>query len=173
MSRSRSGDHHAVFGSLLGLLFVGTAWAQGEATPPAAAPSRRADASTPTAASTPTNAATPAPGAAASAPATPATDAAAKPGPAAGSTAAGSASAPGSTAASTATATPTDGAGIRVEKAGSGKLFRITEGMLVEGQRQKPNAFYVLQRASAAYDWESLDENFLQRIIKSTEKPPF
>jgi len=45
--------------------------------------------------------------------------------------------------------------------------------MLVEGQRQKPNAFYVLQRASAAYDWEALDENFLQRIIKATEKPPF
>ena len=168
MSQSRA--HHAVFGSLLGLLFVGTAWAQGEATPPAAAPSRRADASTPTAASTPTNAATPAPGAAAS---TPATDAAAKPGTAAGSTAAGSASATGPTAASTSTATPADGAGIRVEKAGSGKLFRITEGMLVEGQRQKPNAFYVLQRGSAAYDWESLDENFLQRIIKSTEKPPF
>ena len=170
MSRSRAGAHHAVFGSLLGLLFVGTAWGQGEAAPPAAAPARRADPSPPTAASAPTNSATPAPGAAAS---TPATDAAAKPGTAAGSTAAGSAAAPGSTAASTATATPTDGAGIRVEKAGSSKLFRITEGMLVEGQRQKPNAFYVLQRASAAYDWESLDENFLQRIIKSTEKPPF
>lgn len=162
MSQSRA--HHAVFGSLLGLLFIGTAWAQGEAAPPAAAPARRADASTPTAASTSTNSATLAPGAAAS---TPAADAAAKPSPAAGSTAA----ATGSTAPSTATAT--DGAGIRVEKAGSSKLFRITEGMLVEGQRQKPNAFYVLQRASAAYDWESLDENFLQRIIKSTEKPPF
>ncbi len=62
---------------------------------------------------------------------------------------------------------------IRVEKTGGNRLFRITEGMLVEGQRQKPNAFYVLQRASAAYDWESLDENFLQRIIKATEKPPF
>lgn len=66
-----------------------------------------------------------------------------------------------------------DASNIRVEKTGGNRLFRITEGMLVEGQRQKPNAFYVLQRASAAYDWESLDENFLQRIIKATEKPPF
>jgi hypothetical protein len=68
---------------------------------------------------------------------------------------------------------PADASNIRVEKTGGNRLFRITEGMLVEGQRQKPNAFYVLQRASAAYDWESLDENFLQRIIKATEKPPF
>ena len=68
---------------------------------------------------------------------------------------------------------PADASGIRVEKTAGNRLFRITEGMLVEGQRQKPNAFYVLQRASAAYDWEALDENFLQRIIKATEKPPF
>lgn len=64
--------------------------------------------------------------------------------------------------------------GIRVERASGGqKLFRITEGLLVEGQRQKPNAFYVLQRASTPYDWEALDESFLPRILKSVEKPPF
>lgn len=64
--------------------------------------------------------------------------------------------------------------GIRVERVNGGqKLFRITEGLLVEGQRQKPNAFYVLQRASTPYDWEALDESFLPRILKSAEKPPF
>jgi len=63
---------------------------------------------------------------------------------------------------------------ILVEKTGSGqKLFRITEGLVVEGQRQKPNAFYVLQRASTPYDWETLEENFLPRILKAAEKPPF
>lgn len=63
---------------------------------------------------------------------------------------------------------------IRVERVNGGqKLFRITEGLLVEGQRQKPNAFYVLQRASTPYDWEALDESFLPRILKSAEKPPF
>lgn len=87
--------------------------------------------------------------------------------------AAGTAGAASGTAAAKPAAPPADGNSIRVEKTGGNRLFRITEGMLVEGQRQKPNAFYVLQRASAAYDWESLDENFLQRIIKATEKPPF
>lgn len=68
----------------------------------------------------------------------------------------------------------TDGAGVKVEKAqGGARLFRITEGMLVEGQRQKPNAFYVLQRASAPYDWEALDESFLPRIVQAVKKPPF
>lgn len=63
---------------------------------------------------------------------------------------------------------------ILVEKTGSGlKLFRITEGLVVEGQRQKPNAFYVLQRAGAPYDWEALEENFLPRILKAAEKAPF
>jgi hypothetical protein len=63
---------------------------------------------------------------------------------------------------------------ILVERTGSGqKLFRITEGLVVEGQRQKPNAFYVLQRASAPYDWEALEESFLPRILKAAEKPPF
>lgn len=63
---------------------------------------------------------------------------------------------------------------ILVEKTGGGqKLFRITEGLVVEGQRQKPNAFYVLQRAGTPYDWEALEENFLPRILKAVDKPPF
>lgn len=71
-------------------------------------------------------------------------------------------------------APPAAGSNILVEKTdGGGKLFRITEGLVVEGQRQKPNAFYVLQRASAPYDWEALEENFLPRILKAAEKPPF
>lgn len=81
--------------------------------------------------------------------------------------------------AATAAAAPGAGAAaasnnILVEKTGSGqKLFRITEGLVVEGQRQKPNAFYVLQRAGTPYDWETLEENFLPRILKAAEKPPF
>lgn len=74
---------------------------------------------------------------------------------------------PAATAASTPSA-------IQVERTSGGqKLFRITEGLVVEGQRQKPNAFYVLQRASAPYDWEALEESFLPRILKAAEKPPF
>ena len=38
---------------------------------------------------------------------------------------------------------------VKVERSASGqKIFRITEGIVVEGKIQKPNAFYVLQRSS-------------------------
>jgi hypothetical protein len=64
--------------------------------------------------------------------------------------------------------------GVSVERTASGqKLFRINEGLVVEGQRQKPNAFYVLERANTPYDWEALDESFLTRILKAAERPPF
>jgi hypothetical protein len=63
---------------------------------------------------------------------------------------------------------------VKVERTATGaKLFRITDGMLVEGQMQKPNAFYVLQRATIDYDFEALSESFLPRIRAATKKPPF
>src|SRR5687768_11983889 len=41
---------------------------------------------------------------------------------------------------------------VKVERTASGqKIFRITEGIVVEGRVQKPNAFYVLQRSSIDY----------------------
>jgi hypothetical protein len=68
------------------------------------------------------------------------------------------------------TATPK----VRVERSASGqKIFRITEGIVVEGKIQKPNAFYVLQRSSIDYDWESLKQDFLPRILKAAEQQPF
>jgi hypothetical protein len=89
------------------------------------------------------------------------------PGPAA-------AAVPAPAPAPTGTAAAANAGNILVEKTNSGqKLFRITEGLVVEGQRQKPNAFYVLQRASTPYDWETLEENFLPRILKAAAKPPF
>jgi len=167
MKPARARDLAGASGLCL-LFSLGSAWAQREsapapavgAAPPAAAASSPAMPQAAAATSPTADAATPAkPSAPPSetAPASPA-PAPSSPAPAAGAPAANASPAP---------------AVIRVEKAGSNKLFRITEGMLVEGQRQKPNAFYVLQRASAAYDWESLDESFLLRIIKATEKPPF
>ncbi len=63
---------------------------------------------------------------------------------------------------------------VKVERSASGqKIFRITEGIVVEGRIQKPNAFYVLQRSSMDYDWESLKQDFLPKILEATEKPPF
>jgi hypothetical protein len=63
---------------------------------------------------------------------------------------------------------------VKVEHTASGqKIFRITEGIVVEGKIQKPNAFYVLQRSSMDYDWESLKQDFLPKILQATGKHPF
>jgi hypothetical protein len=63
---------------------------------------------------------------------------------------------------------------VKVEKTATGqKIFRITEGIVVEGRVQKPNAFYVLQRSSIDYDWETLKQEFLPRIMEATTKNPF
>ncbi len=63
---------------------------------------------------------------------------------------------------------------VKVERTASGaKIFRITEGIVVEGRIQKPNAFYVLQRSSMDYDWESLKQDFLPKIMDATGKHPF
>ena len=53
------------------------------------------------------------------------------------------------------------------------KIFRITEGIVVEGKIQKPNAFYVLQRSGMDYDWESLKQDFLPKILQAASHHPF
>ena len=73
-------------------------------------------------------------------------------------------------AATAATAAPK----VKVERSASGqKIFRITEGIVVEGKIQKPNAFYVLQRSSMDYDWESLKQDFLPKILQAASHHPF
>jgi hypothetical protein len=63
---------------------------------------------------------------------------------------------------------------VKVERTASGqKIFRITEGIVVEGKIQKPNAFYVLQRSSMDYDWESLKQDFLPKILQAASHSPF
>jgi len=63
---------------------------------------------------------------------------------------------------------------VKVERSASGqKIFRITEGIVVEGKIQKPNAFYVLQRSSMDYDWESLKQDFLPKILQAASRHPF
>ncbi|MCS6914590.1 MAG: hypothetical protein RMK29_03395 [Myxococcales bacterium] len=63
---------------------------------------------------------------------------------------------------------------VKVERSATGqKIFRITEGIVVEGRIQKPNAFYVLQRSSIDYDWETLNQGFLPKIIQATGQRPF
>src|SRR3954468_1994882 len=63
---------------------------------------------------------------------------------------------------------------VKVERSASGqKIFRITEGIVVEGKIQKPNAFYVLQRSSMDYDWESLKQDLLPKILQAASRHPF
>jgi hypothetical protein len=63
---------------------------------------------------------------------------------------------------------------VKVEKSASGqKIYRITEGIVVEGRIQKPNAFYVLQRSAIDYDWETLKQDFLPKILEATSHHPF
>lgn len=80
--------------------------------------------------------------------------------------------APGMASAQDATAQPPPK--VKVERSASGqKIFRITEGIVVEGKIQKPNAFYVLQRSSMDYDWESLKQDFLPKILQAAGQHPF
>ena len=63
---------------------------------------------------------------------------------------------------------------VKVERSASGqKIFRITEGIVVEGRIQKPNAFYVLQRSTIDYDWETLKQDFLTKITDAASASPF
>ena len=81
---------------------------------------------------------------------------------------------PADDAAKVAEAKPTDPASIKVERTASGaKLFRITEGLVVEGQMQKPAAFYVLRRAAIPYDFAELGKSFLPKIGAAVKAPPF
>ena len=43
----------------------------------------------------------------------------------------------------------------------------------VEGRRQKPQAFYILQRQSLNFDGLELKKSFVPKIEKSVEKQPF
>lgn len=63
---------------------------------------------------------------------------------------------------------------VRVERGKGGKkVYRITQGFVIEGRIQKPNAFYVLQRSQINYDWADLKHKFVPRILEAVRKSPF
>ena len=97
-----------------------------------------------------------------------------------GSAATGSGAAPatgrasplGTAAASGDDATPAPA--VKVERgAGGEKIYRITEGIVITGKVHKPNAFLVLERSSINYEWESLKQNFLPKVVESVQSAPF
>ena len=53
-----------------------------------------------------------------------------------------------------------------------GKVIRL-EALKIEGRIQKPEAFYILQRASLKHKGVDKPESFLPKIIESLETDPF
>ena len=63
---------------------------------------------------------------------------------------------------------------VKVERGRGGKkIYRIEEEIRIEGKIQKPEAFYVLQKSSINYEWQSLKQEFLPKIVNSVKKATF
>ncbi len=45
--------------------------------------------------------------------------------------------------------------------------------IVIEGQVQKPNAFYILNRSNIGYEVMDLRTSFLQEIVRSVQGEPF
>jgi len=53
------------------------------------------------------------------------------------------------------------------------KVFVIEKAFVVCGKVPKPNVIYVLQASTINYEWESLQKNFLPKVLDSVKKAPF
>ncbi len=52
------------------------------------------------------------------------------------------------------------------------KVVTLDE-IVIEGQVQKPNAFYILNRSNIGYEVLDLRTSFLQEIVRSVQQEPF
>lgn len=52
------------------------------------------------------------------------------------------------------------------------KVIRL-DAITVEGQIQKPQAFYILQRSNLNFDELNKAESFTPKVVQSVEKEPF
>jgi hypothetical protein len=55
----------------------------------------------------------------------------------------------------------------------AGRKISLDEDFLVEGKLEKPNAYYILRRSQAGYDWARLDAKFLPLVLESVQDPLF
>jgi hypothetical protein len=53
------------------------------------------------------------------------------------------------------------------------KVFVIEKAFVVCGKVPKPTVIYALQASSINYEWESLTQDFLPKVIDATRKAPF
>lgn len=58
-------------------------------------------------------------------------------------------------------------------KPGGKKIISLDDEFLVEGQLEKPSAFYVLRRSSTDYDWARLGATFTPLVLESAWDPLF
>ena len=56
---------------------------------------------------------------------------------------------------------------------GGKKVISLDDEFLVEGQLEKPSAFYVLRRSSTDYDWSRLDATMTPLVLESVWDPLF
>jgi hypothetical protein len=54
----------------------------------------------------------------------------------------------------------------------SRRIIQLEEEV-VEGQIEKPEAFYILQPTNLAYEEAALEESFIPDLLETVEEPPF
>ena len=58
-------------------------------------------------------------------------------------------------------------------KRGGRKKISLEDDFLVEGQLEKPSAYYVFRRSAMDYDWARLDAQFTPLVLESVQDPLF
>jgi hypothetical protein len=53
------------------------------------------------------------------------------------------------------------------------KVFVIEKAFVVCGKVPKPTVIYALQASSINYEWETLTQDFLPKVMEATRKAPF
>jgi hypothetical protein len=53
------------------------------------------------------------------------------------------------------------------------KKISLDDDFLVEGQLEKPSAYYVFRRSAMDYDWARLDAQFTPLVLESVQDPLF
>jgi hypothetical protein len=53
------------------------------------------------------------------------------------------------------------------------KIFRIKTGFVICGKVPKPDVLYGLLNTTINYEWETLKQDFVPKVLKSVEQSPF
>jgi hypothetical protein len=56
---------------------------------------------------------------------------------------------------------------------GGSEKISLDDDFLVEGELEKPSAFYVFRRSELDYDWARLDAKFTPLVLESVQDPLF